>query len=709
MSPKLGLPRDAGVDYPRWVIFDAEDRTRWGVVTGWLNQRQAKQVSRNVATALTRPVGLVMENRSNPTLAAHGLSRAATWHILSEDNEPLADLYYNLSKRPAAARVARLIANLIGSPVKLLDNAGTPPDLKAHPRSYVSNPAQVPQGGVYAYWRDHGRVWVESIHSLNGTAMIRPDPGIGMRGHVKKVALRDLDFGEVGSTGWKPLRTPNPKGRNHWTVRDASGRIFWNGKATDESEALFMAERSQAGKSDPAEPWTATRSNPSYRLTGTLEEIPDAPAVRRGPGRPRRVALAPVEPEAPPSAVAEIPFEVPGEAAPRRDFQPGEHVTVPYSGRSSYFGRKVRRTRERGIVEGYVRQGGETLVHVRVARGGQVEDHHFPERDVRRLPRSGQKVLSIRRPAVRARLERKVRGSLEAAEKMIAKLSAQFEAADARAHEIYPQFGQLPSKEYVNLRARMRRLREKLDVLGVLAGELGGGLAATGTDPWAANRRQSNPSWPTIDHSLLSPSGRMSKRARSAAMKREAARLFPPGYWDPPPQSAGDKAAAQAAVLLRTAAQLRELAARGMQPRKYVKAAERLERQAAEAVRRTPNQRRHKHGAIGGSRTVRGVNRKGNPRGSEYDRAVQTYRMWHEFEPHRITRMKGPDRLIPRTLVKLGEIRAIDYISDKYKGRPVTYTHKTDRPRPVLATDPDGRNLHIVGGRVQITADGLIH
>ena len=37
---------------------------------------------------------------------------------------------------------------------------------------------------------------------------------------------------------------------------------------------------------------------------------------------------------------------------------------------------------------------------------------------------------------------------------------------------------------------------------------------------------------PSIDHSLLSPSGRVSKRARKAALKREQARLFPPGYWE---------------------------------------------------------------------------------------------------------------------------------------------------------------------------------
>lgn len=32
--------------------------------------------------------------------------------------------------------------------------------------------------------------------------------------------------------------------------------------------------------------------------------------------------------------------------------------------------------------------------------------------------------------------------------------------------------------------------------------------------------------WPRIDHSLLSPSGRMSKRARAAAMERERVKLF---------------------------------------------------------------------------------------------------------------------------------------------------------------------------------------
>ena len=89
----------------------------------------------------------------------------------------------------------------------------------------------------------------------------------------------------------------------------------------------------------------------------------------------------------------------------------------------------------------------------------------------------------------------------------------------------------------------------------------------------------SKPVRPTIDHSLLSPSGRASKRAREAALEREADILFPPGYWT------GEKTTevisqANTDRLLRAAHNLRGLAARGMSPGKYLKAAEKLEEEA---------------------------------------------------------------------------------------------------------------------------------
>ena len=84
--------------------------------------------------------------------------------------------------------------------------------------------------------------------------------------------------------------------------------------------------------------------------------------------------------------------------------------------------------------------------------------------------------------------------------------------------------------------------------------------------------------WPSIDHTMLSPSGKVSKRARRAALAREHSRLFPPGFWDKPECTNTDRA-----KTLRLSAQnLRELAARGMKPKSYLREADRLEDEANE-------------------------------------------------------------------------------------------------------------------------------
>jgi hypothetical protein len=86
---------------------------------------------------------------------------------------------------------------------------------------------------------------------------------------------------------------------------------------------------------------------------------------------------------------------------------------------------------------------------------------------------------------------------------------------------------------------------------------------------------------PTVDHTILSPSGRVSKRARAAALQREHDRLFPPGFWDAPSKTAAEQAREKAVNLRRSAKNLRELAERGMQPRKFAKEADRMEQEAA--------------------------------------------------------------------------------------------------------------------------------
>jgi hypothetical protein len=64
-----------------------------------------------------------------------------------------------------------------------------------------------PQGGVHAQWIGHGRVWVESLNSIKKTALVRFDPGEGMRSRAKSVPLSEIDFGFVGWNGWRTLKS----------------------------------------------------------------------------------------------------------------------------------------------------------------------------------------------------------------------------------------------------------------------------------------------------------------------------------------------------------------------------------------------------------------------------------------------------------------------------------------------------------------------
>lgn len=75
---------------------------------------------------------------------------------------------------------------------------------------------------------------------------------------------------------------------------------------------------------------------------------------------------------------------------------------------------------------------------------------------------------------------------------------------------------------------------------------------------------------------LSSPDGHMSKRARETAVKRHTEALFGPGGLAHP----RGPDIPEAVALRRRAQELRDLAARGMSPRKYVKQAERWEAEA---------------------------------------------------------------------------------------------------------------------------------
>lgn len=76
---------------------------------------------------------------------------------------------------------------------------------------------------------------------------------------------------------------------------------------------------------------------------------------------------------------------------------------------------------------------------------------------------------------------------------------------------------------------------------------------------------------------ISSPSGRMSNRARKAAQRQLSVALFGEGgYQKPSPPQPTKKER-----LLQQAARLRDLAARGMRPRAFIRDAQALEAEAA--------------------------------------------------------------------------------------------------------------------------------
>lgn len=102
------------------------------------------------------------------------------------------------------------------------------------------------------------------------------------------------------------------------------------------------------------------------------------------------------------------------------------------------------------------------------------------------------------------------------------------------------------------------------------------------------------------------------------------------------------------------------------------------------------------------------VKRNPSPHSRDLEGAKRVYREWSELEPGSVTRVAAPTR-VPAAMAKLGELVSLVYESDKYDGKRKFYEHETKRPRPVLAADPDGRHVFIVGGRMKPTADGLIN
>jgi hypothetical protein len=65
-------------------------------------------------------------------------------------------------------------------------------------------------------------------------------------------------------------------------------------------------------------------------------------------------------------------------------------------------------------------------------------------------------------------------------------------------------------------------------------------------------------------------------------------------------------------------------------------------------------------------------------------------------------------RLVRLPLAPLGELRGVIYRASRAPGEvPKNYVHFFNQRLPVLAADPTGRRLYILGGQYRVTKRGI--
>lgn len=79
-------------------------------------------------------------------------------------------------------------------------------------------------------------------------------------------------------------------------------------------------------------------------------------------------------------------------------------------------------------------------------------------------------------------------------------------------------------------------------------------------------------------------------------------------------------------------------------------------------------------------------------------------RMWFE-DPSLVTAPEKLEWKAPKGVIEIGQIVAIEYLSDKYDGIPTIYRHDAEKPRRLMVS-PDGSTF-IVDPPFKITARGI--
>lgn len=86
--------------------------------------------------------------------------------------------------------------------------------------------------------------------------------------------------------------------------------------------------------------------------------------------------------------------------------------------------------------------------------------------------------------------------------------------------------------------------------------------------------------------------------------------------------------------------------------------------------------------------------------------ACDLFEQFHCFPAGHVIR-QSCRRVIPKVLVRVGELRGLIYRSDRgQSGCSRTFVHQLETPAQ-LACDPAGRQLYILGGNYRVTRRGI--
>ena len=89
------------------------------------------------------------------------------------------------------------------------------------------------------------------------------------------------------------------------------------------------------------------------------------------------------------------------------------------------------------------------------------------------------------------------------------------------------------------------------------------------------------------------------------------------------------------------------------------------------------------------------------------DQAESLFRSFHSFPPFGLRRSRCR-RTTPKLMVQLGQLKGLIYSSDRGQcGSSRTFVHFLETPA-TLASNPEGTQLYILGGRYRVTRKGIV-